>query len=227
MLKLRLSTPLSDINSQPSAATGVLLIGGHSRRMGKDKLGLMLNGQTLADRGIAVLHTCFKEVLISMRPGQADIFQLSEKLIGRPTLIEDPIPNKGPLGALYAALQASAHDWVFLAACDMPCFSPDSIRELAQFLPRTHDKNPPQADEKPRPQLIVARAHGIYQMLHGFYHRSLLPIVQEHLIHNRLKLSDLIPEGHAHIVDWRTDEACFKNINTPQEWEEFLAKAKE
>lgn len=92
--------------------TGVVLAGGQSSRMGRDKAALEFEGQTLQDRCVAVLRECFPEVLV---------------------IRDDDLPGLGPIGGLATALRRAPE--IFVVACDMPFLDAALIREMAAQLP--------------------------------------------------------------------------------------------
>jgi molybdenum cofactor guanylyltransferase len=94
------------------AVTGIVLAGGRSSRMGRDKAALKLDGQTLQNRCVAVLRECFPEVLV---------------------IRHDDVPGLGPIGGLATALRRAPE--VFVVACDMPFLNAGLIREMASQLP--------------------------------------------------------------------------------------------
>ena len=73
--------------------TGLVLAGGHSRRMGRDKTVLEFNGQTLLQRTVALLQTLFPSVLVSVRGIREDV--------AVPQVV-DELPDAGPLAGLAA-----------------------------------------------------------------------------------------------------------------------------
>lgn len=90
---------------------GVVLAGGQSTRMGRDKAALELDGQTLQDRCAAVLRDCFPEVMI---------------------IRHDDVPGLGPIGGIATALRRAPE--VFVVACDMPFLDAGLIRAMASQL---------------------------------------------------------------------------------------------
>ncbi|HJB79875.1 molybdenum cofactor guanylyltransferase [uncultured Flavonifractor sp.] len=90
---------------------GVILSGGQSRRMGRDKAGVMLAGRTLLDRMAAELAPLFGEVYVSVdRPGRYPGYRE----------LADLRPGQGPLAGLEAAFLRTGAEAVFLAAVDLP-----------------------------------------------------------------------------------------------------------
>lgn len=103
--------PTLDNSRFPAAdVTGVLLAGGRSRRMGRDKALLELQGEPLAKRVETVLRElCTKVIVAGDRPDLA-----------RPDLpcLPDLFPGS-PLGGLYTALKHVDTPYIFAAACDL------------------------------------------------------------------------------------------------------------
>lgn len=90
---------------------GVILSGGQSRRMGRDKAGVMLTGRTLLNRMEAELAPLFGEVYVSVdRPGRYPGYRE----------LADLRPGQGPLAGLEAAFLRTGAEAVFLAAVDLP-----------------------------------------------------------------------------------------------------------
>ena len=92
-------------------ATGVVLAGGRSRRMGRDKLPLKIGGVTLLDRVHGVLSSRCAEVMVVGEGGAA---------LAGAHRIPDLRPGEGPLAGIEAGLLAASHRRVFVAAGDMP-----------------------------------------------------------------------------------------------------------
>lgn len=94
-----------------------MLAGGGSRRMGRDKAWLELDGQPLLARVIAVLARRCSPIVVSARPGQ----QLSAVAGIELLRVDDPMIDAGPLVGLHAALERLAADGVaraYLGSCD-------------------------------------------------------------------------------------------------------------
>ena len=105
--------------------TAVLLAGGRSARMGRDKALLPLaDGRTLLARQLATLRaTGAAEILVSARPEQ------NLPLDGA-RLIPDLQPDSGPLAGLAAALAAAKHERVLVLAVDLPHVPPALLSNL-------------------------------------------------------------------------------------------------
>jgi molybdopterin-guanine dinucleotide biosynthesis protein A len=100
---------------------GVVLAGGGSRRMGRDKALVAWRGTTLAHHAAAVLGRAFAEVVVA---GPA--------ALARPGLetVADRHPGRGPLAGLHAGLERGAGRAVFILACDLPFVTAAVARHL-------------------------------------------------------------------------------------------------
>lgn len=93
--------------------TGIILAGGKSRRMGTNKALLDINGIMLIERVAEVLHQTCDEILIA--GGDEETYGH----LGYP-IAPDIFPGCGPLSGIHAGLTASAYEYSFVAACDIP-----------------------------------------------------------------------------------------------------------
>ncbi len=94
------------------AATGLILAGGESRRMGRDKLPLKVGATPLLDRVYVVLSSRCEEVLVAGggNPVPAGARRIPDLRPGR----------QGPLAGIEAGLRVANRRAVFVAAGDMP-----------------------------------------------------------------------------------------------------------
>jgi molybdopterin-guanine dinucleotide biosynthesis protein A len=98
--------------------TGIVLAGGRSSRMGRDKALLEHAGRTLLDSTIALLHAAGAgRVLVSgARPGHAGI--------------PDDVAGRGPVGGLASVLAGCDDGAVVVVPVDMPWLSVACIDRL-------------------------------------------------------------------------------------------------
>ena len=103
---------------------GVLLTGGSSRRLGRDKATVLVQGERLADHAARVLAAVCDPV-VEVGPG----------VTGLSVCREDPV-GAGPLAGLVAgalALGVVASRGLVLLACDLPDVEEPLIRLLAEW----------------------------------------------------------------------------------------------
>jgi molybdopterin-guanine dinucleotide biosynthesis protein A len=100
---------------------GVLLTGGSSRRMGRDKATMVVNGEQLAQRAARVLAAVCEPV-VEVGRGVTDLRFVRESPAGA-----------GPLAALVAGADALGADAVLLLACDYPFVDTPVLRLIAEW----------------------------------------------------------------------------------------------
>ncbi len=109
-----------------NACGSVILAGGQSVRMGRDKALLRLHpsGPTIIERVISRLAEADvpPTLVVTNRP---DIY----RFLGLP-MCPDDMPDAGPLGGLLTALRHSPHQCTLVVACDLPCLNPQLLRRL-------------------------------------------------------------------------------------------------
>lgn len=151
--------------------TGVLLAGGKSRRMGRDKRFLELEGRTLLERALSVLESLFSEVIVVVAE---PVLRLSGL---RHRVVTDLVPNCATLGGLYTGLSSAAHGRIFAAACDMPFLNQSVIKWMAKL-----DRN---AD------VVMAQLANGLQPMHAVYSKACLPHLERMLNARNLKVQEL------------------------------------
>lgn len=105
--------------------SAVILAGGASRRMGRDKAWMETDGQALLARAVAVVRELgVNEVFVSGREGQ------DYSALRCPVLV-DLEPGFGPLGGIERGLKASSSPLLLILAVDLPHMTSAFLRKLA------------------------------------------------------------------------------------------------
>jgi molybdopterin-guanine dinucleotide biosynthesis protein A len=99
--------------------TGVLLVGGASRRFGTPKALALLDGETLTDRGRRVLADVCDEVLIVGKAGELPF-----------DVLDDSAGVRAPIAGVVAGLRAARHDVAVFLPVDCPSVTAGLLREL-------------------------------------------------------------------------------------------------
>lgn len=186
--------------------TAVVLPGGASSRMGKDKSLLDIRGVPLIERVIAQLKGRFREVLISA--DESAMFRSP----GVP-VIRDQKPGQGPLMGIAAALEAARTDIVFIVACDIPTIDPRVVRRLL-------------AASRNADCVVPRRSDGRWEPLFSVWRRSALPAIRAVLSTEVRKIDAVFPRLNLAIVEIG-DAPWLRNLNTPAEVAAYLAETSE
>ena len=194
-------------------AAGVILAGGYSSRMGKDKALLPLPGDehhTFASYLASVLAATCEEVVLVAR----DVEQASRYNLPGVRIITDYEPGIGPLMGIYTGLCEIHATHALIVAVDLPFVQAALVSFLlSQALP----------DE-----LVIPVVGGVAQVLLAVYPRTLLPLVRERLRAGRRDPRSLLETAQVHYIEEAQLRAVdpqlrsFLNVNTPEE----LARAR-
>jgi len=200
--------PGPDGSARARVAVGVLLAGGESRRMGRDKRALRLNGASLVERNLAFLRSLFPTVAVSVR----DRAQLDEALGGPlPASVEvlcDERPGS-PLGGLATALTRLRAP-IFALAADIAFADRAAVETVLEAF---HDSD-----------VALPVVGGHLEPLHAVYGPGCLPVIRTLLDDGRHSILDLLPEVRVVTVPF-TSSRPFFNVNTPGDWDEARRRA--
>ena len=145
---------------QARYVTGLVLAGGDSTRMGRDKAFFDLGGETLLERQIRVLRDSGLERILVSLPPHLDV--PGSNL----TVIRDDEPGMGPLAGIVAALEHAPRHPLFVLAVDMPGVSRSLVRTIlrqatreAGVVPKASERWEPLCAIYPAGVLDTAKRH--------------------------------------------------------------------
>lgn len=193
----------------------IILAGGRSKRMGRDKVWMVLDGQPLIEHVVRRLLPLADELLISAGDAQPYGPLLSTlPLPGR--VVADVYAGFGPLAGIHAGLRAACNDLALVVAADMPFLNVALIEHMIGLAAGV-DAVVPQVDD-PRKRI------GGPEPLHALYRRSCLPAIEAHLAAYDRQIICFFPE--VRIRDIPTEDVrrfdpsllSFFNINTHDDW---------
>jgi molybdopterin-guanine dinucleotide biosynthesis protein A len=165
--------------------TGVLLVGGASRRFGAPKALARLGDETLAARVWRTLGECCGERIAVGK---------SRDALDLPfPVVDDGTDVRAPLVGVVAGLKRASSAVCVFCPVDAPRVSAEALRALAAACA---DAATPQTGPLP-----------------GAYRRSALPVLERRLAEGRLALRDALEELDTRVVE--LDPAQLVNVNTP------------
>ncbi len=185
------------------AFSAVLLAGGRSTRMGRDKASLLIDHEPLWARQLATLRaTGASELLIS---GRADgPFKNAGARI-----IEDLTPDAGPLAALEAILPVITTTHLVVLAIDLPAMRADFLSGLVEIALAENC-------------CVVPAIDGRFEPLAGIYTPRILPHVLECLHSTDRSMQGMLRKAEqaqvviAHAIS-PEERALFRNLNSPRD----------
>ena len=169
--------------------TGVLLVGGASRRFGSPKALARIGEELLAERAHATLVEAFGRVLVVGKEGD-------ELPLPFP-VVDDGHEIRAPIVGVAAGLRHADTDVAVFLPTDVPWMTPNGLRALAEAAVR------------------VDAAVSQTGPLPGAYRQSALPALERHIEKGDLALRGVLKELDTRVV--QLDEAELRNVNTPDD----------
>jgi molybdenum cofactor guanylyltransferase len=185
--------------------TGIVLAGGENKRMGMDKAFLKLGGIPMIEHVLRPLKAVCRDIIIvTNSPGSYRAYEAA--------VVTDAFDMRGPLTGLYSGLLKSADEYNFVVACDMPFLNPRLLAYMGG-LAEGYD-------------IVVPAVGGMLEPLHAVYRKGLVPVIEAQIMQQKQRIRELFGNQRVRYVAEeeidRFDPArkSFKNLNTPQEYEE-------
>ncbi len=205
--------------------TGIVLCGGRSTRMGRDKASLPFGDETLLERAVRVVKEVADAVIVVVRPddGGGNPFSRPPKRVARRwrglpvCLVHDPVANLGPLAGIAAGLSASTTDLNIVIACDMPLIRPAVLQRLV--------------DLRGDADICLAVVDGQASPLCAVYRAGVAGVAQELLASGERRVMALLDRVHTQRVDAAAfrdidpDLESFLSCNTPEEFEKARTRS--
>ena len=181
---------------------GIILAGGESRRMGRDKVFLDAAGVPLFERVHGVLRQIFRDIIVvSNNPRWFHAYGVR--------VIPDLIPGQGALGGLYTGLKHASNDRAFCFAADMPFLNPRLIRYMME---RGYEGD-----------VIIPKTSDGLQPLHAIYSQACLKPIEDLISRGNLKIVDffryvtVVYISESEILTHDPKMISFLNINTKED----------
>ena len=185
-----------------SGTTGIcaaILAGGQGRRMGQPKTEVSVGASSLLALVSRQLQPRCREIYLSVKPGG------STAAHGSWNIVEDFREEQTPIAGIVSLLESCGEEQLLITCCDLVCDPPELLDLLLD-----HSSGPNR----------VFRIDGRIMPFPGIYHRDTLPMWQEALRLNRLRICSLV-EGipGLEIVDPAGTLTQYRvhNINTADE----------
>jgi len=192
---------------------GVILAGGQSRRMGRDKSFIKLNGKTLIEHTIIKVKKFLPNLIIISNENKNEIMKYGIDLVN------DCLgKNQGPLIGVMTAMKyikdnKKNFDWIATFPCDTPFF-PELL--IKKFIDNSKSK---------KSLLYFASSKGQRHNVFGLWSLKLYDKLHNDIVNkNSRKVEDWAEQNDVQRIEFSFEkDDPFFNINT----EEDLIKAKE
>ncbi len=194
----------------------IVLCGGKSTRMGRDKASLPFGDESMLARVVRIVSVAVPpENIVVVAAEEQTLPNLPVPI----TIARDQHPERGPLEGLAAGLAAIAEraDAVFATACDVPLLVPDFINAMFNKLGKH--------------EIAVPKEGEFFHPLAAVYRTSVLPVVRELLERDQRRASLLFEAAGTKEVDVEELRSVdpelwsLKNLNRPEDYSAALRVA--
>ncbi len=186
--------------------TGIVLAGGRSSRMGKDKGLCMFRDKPLVAYAIEILKPLCGTLMIS-----ANHYPEKYAAFGLP-VVPDEISGIGPMGGIYTCLKRSKTRHNLVLSCDTPFVSGEVFRLLLREAGKNYQ--------------VVCPAHETFliEPLSAYYNTNILGELEKAIAQNEFKMMRFFQRIRFRSVPVDRQlsffhEYLFLNLNTPEDME--------
>lgn len=204
-------TYMNDTGKRAEKYSLLLLAGGKSSRMGRDKAGLSLEGKLFPR------HLMDKAQALGIREKFLSGHVWEE---GDARVIEDVYKERGPMGGLHACMKAMETPYCLVVPVDVPQLPLETLDALL----RTHEENCLEG----RGNLPVLLVHGDREEpLIGIYPTEMADTIGEAIREKSCKVFKVLNQWGYEKCEISMEEWQAGNINTPEEYAGLLKKVSE
>lgn len=182
----------------------VILAGGQSRRMGRDKSQLKIDGVRFLDKLAEELRG-FGELIISVDDKKR------HPQVCYP-MVDDRYPGCGPMSGLFSALWECTSDALIVVPCDVPLFSQRIAKGLCAAL------------EKETDAVIVQTKDGRIHPLCGIYRKRCIKEIERCLNSQNYKIQNMLKGLRIKLYEAGEESWRLANVNTPEEFERLFGR---
>ncbi len=197
------------MSKEKESLTAIVLAGGQSSRMGKDKALLTIGKQTLLSYVCNVAQESANWVYIVtpwIKKYRNIVVHPSCYLL-QEALVSPSEKSNCPLIGFYQGLQQVKTEWVLLLACDLPRINSAEIKQWCQHLTKM-----------PQDAIALLPRHSKgWEPLCGFYRSNCLSSIKEYLDCGGRSFQNWLKENKVIELEVSDRDVLF-NCNTPEDW---------
>jgi len=183
---------------------GIVLAGGKSTRMGKDKTALHYHGKSQLEHTVSVLEHNLLPTFVSVA--------VDQKMENHLT-IQDKFIDLGAFGAICSAFQQDPNKAWLVLATDLPFVTTDVVKQLLQ------KRNP-----KKIATAIKGKSKPFVEPLITIYEPKAYPVLLSYLAQGYSCPRKVLINSDVEIIE--VDDDLIRNVNTPEEYEQAIKEIK-
>ena len=200
--------------------SSIILCGGQSRRMGRDKGSLIIKDKPMIKYILSTLNNEIDEVIIvlndSARIDKYMEFISPQDYTYKLRFVEDKIKNKGPISGILTGLENITSEYAIVFPCDNPFVTKNTIQTLFNELRDNIQAVVPYHD--PKNKLKTS------EPLHSIYNKNIIPIINELILNDSLHIKGIIEKIDTKFVlidNKKILKKEFRNLNHPEDLKIF------
>ena len=180
--------------------SGIILSGGKSKRMGKNKCLLKINNISFIDIQIQKINNLCSEIFISTSEQNPYNYK---------NLIIDEFYNAGPISGIYSALRKIKNNYALFLPCDMPLISNEILNSIIKNI-KNFDAVVPVCNDKIFPVSAV-------------YSKKCSIVLKNQIDDNDYKLLNFLNKINVKYLKFDNKfKEQFKNINTIKDYKKLV-----
>lgn len=189
--------------------TAIILAGGKSKRMGKEKALLPIGNKSIIQVLVEKLKGLFPRIILSTNSPENFVF-LNIRMV------EDFYKNMGPLSGIHAGLIETETEKNFVISCDLPLMNTEMIEYICNY----------KSDKK----IVVCKIGDFIEPTFGIYSKSIVDDIevilnlnlQQGLSPRDISIQNVIEKLNAEIIDPSSlpfyNEDLFYNMNSFEDY---------
>lgn len=177
--------------------SAIILAGGFSSRMGKNKAELVINNESFLEHQINKLKNLgIEDIIISGYDYKTESYKC----------VHDVYPHRGPMSGIHAGLGIAENEDVLVIAVDSPLIPEELLADLIDF------------HKSEQSDITLVKHNGINEPLIAVYKKSLFSECEELLKGEKTSMRELMKKSKVSFMEYSGDEKLLMNFNTPEEY---------
>lgn len=191
----------------------IILCGGKSRRMGKDKGSLILDDKPMISHVMNTVKDIADEIIVVLRD-QEQIEKYKPILEDESIkIVTDEIKDQGPLVGILTGLSQINSEYAQVLPCDSPFISKEFVLKMFEI-----------AESNEFDAVVPIWDDGHIEPLHSIYKKNVVTIIKDLIKNKKRNVRSLIDRLNVKYVDvGELDESAmsFRNLNTIGDFEGY------
>ena len=206
----------NDSKNRENIKSCIILCGGQSRRMGRDKGSMIIQDKPMIKHILSTLNHQIDEAVIVLND-KTRIAKYSEFIDPQeyeyPIIFcEDKIKNKGPMPGIMTGLSNIKGKYALVLPCDSPYVSKNYIQTIFSEIDKCYQAIVPYHDDENKLKTS--------EPLHSIYNKDIIPEIEKLVKNDVLHIKGLIEKINTKFVlidNKKIEKKEFRNLNRPED----------